>query len=153
MKGRWRLLLPVIAVLVCAGLAQTQQGHVLLRNVGLYETPAIYTELAFSEPRNLPGALTKPNENVNVSFSIHNVSGDPRSYQWSIVLVHASKSQVKANGSLLSPAQGQTEVTRPVEAACVGGRLQVVVRLISPAESISFWMTCPPVAAKKQGKP
>jgi hypothetical protein len=152
MKARWQVLVLVAAVLICAALAQTQQGHVLLRNVGLSETPATYTELAFSEPGNLPRALTKPAENIKVSFSIHNVSGDPRSYQWSIILVHAGKSQVKANGSLLSPAQGQTEVTRSVQAACVGGRLQVVVRLISPSESINFWMTCLPAAATKQGK-
>lgn len=150
MKGRLQLLLLVAVLLTCVGLAQTQQGHVLLQKVGLYETPAVYTELAFSQPNALPSALKKPTGSVKVSFGIHNVSNAPRSYQWSIVLVHAGKSQVKASGALQTPSQGRTAVTRSVSAACVGGRLQVVVRLANPAESISFWMTCPPAAAKKQ---
>jgi hypothetical protein len=149
MKGRWHLFLLVAAVLTCVGLAQTSQGHVLLRDTGLYETPAIYTELTFSEPGALPSVLQKSGGNVKVSFGIHNVSGAPRSYQWSIVFVHAGKSQVKASGAARTLAQGRTAVTRSLAAVCVGGRLQVVVRLASPVESISFWMTCPP-AAKKQ---
>jgi hypothetical protein len=151
MRARWQLLVLVAAVLAFAGLAQTQQGHVVLGDVGLYETPTTYTELAFSNPGQLPGALAKPNGSVKVSFTIHNVSGDSHSYQWSIVLAHSGKSQVTANGSVLSPAQGQSEVTRSVNASCVGGRLHVIVGLASPAVSISFWMTCPP-APKKQAK-
>jgi hypothetical protein len=150
MKGRWQLPLLVAAVLACAGLAQTQQGHVLLRNVGLYETPTAYTELAFSQPGDLPSALTRPDASVKVSFRIHNVSADPRAYKWSIVLVQTGKSQVKASGTVQAPAQGRTSITRSVAAACVGGRVQVLVKLASPAESISFWMTCPPASAKKK---
>ena len=152
MKGRWPLIFLVAAVLACVSLAQTQQGHVLLRNVGLYETPAAYTELTFSDPGALPSALEKPSSSVKVSFGIHNVSDASRSYQWSIAFAHAGKNQVKASGVAVTAAQGRTGVTRSLVAACVGGRLQVVVRLASPAESISFWMTCPPAAAKKQAK-
>jgi hypothetical protein len=152
MKGHWQLLTLVAVVLVCAGLAQTQQGHVLLRNVGLYETPATYTELTFSEPGDLPTTVARPSSNVKVSFGIHNVSDTARSYAWSIALVHAGKSQVKASGSAQTPAQGRTAVARPVVVACVGGRVQVVVRLASPAESISYWMTCPPAPSKKASK-
>jgi hypothetical protein len=152
MKARWQVLVLVGALLLCVGLAQTQQGHGVLRAVGLYETPATYTELAFSQPGALPETLAKPNSDIKVSFSIHNVSSDLRSYQWSIVLVHAGHSQVKATGTLQSPAQGQDEVSRSVAAVCVGGRLQVVVRLASPAESISFWMTCPSAGTSAQGK-
>lgn len=152
MKGRWYLTFLVVVILACLGLAQTQQGHVVLADVGLYETAAPSTALAFSEPMALPTALEKPNGAVNVSFGIHNASGDPRSYQWSVVLIHAGDSQVKASGSVLTPAQGRTVLTRSVAASCVGGRLQVVVRLVSPAESISFWMTCPEATTKKQAQ-
>jgi hypothetical protein len=152
MRGRWPLLSVVAAVLICAGLAQTQTGHVLLRDTGLYDTPAVYTELSFSDPGALPSALEKPIGNVKVSFGIHNVSYASRSYQWSILFVHAGRSRVKASGAAQTPAQGRTEVTRSVVAACVGGRLQVVVRLASPAQSISFWMTCPRAAAGKKAK-
>jgi hypothetical protein len=150
-RARWQLLALVAAVLVCLGLAQTQPGHAALADVGLYETPATYTELAFSDPGHLPGALPKPTSSIAVSFTIHNVSGDSRSYQWSILLALSGKSHVAASGTVLSPAQGQTAVTRSVTASCVGVRLQVTVRLASPAESISFWMTCAPTAGK-QGK-
>jgi hypothetical protein len=149
LKGRLYLLSIVAAVLVCVGLAQTQQGHVLLRNVGLYETPAVYTELTFSDPGSLPSALSKPNQNVKVSFSIHNVSGVSRTYQWSIVFVHSGKSQLKATGAVVTLAQGRTGITKSLVAACTGGRLQVVVRLASPAESVGFWVTCPTAAKRK----
>lgn len=152
MRARWQLLLLVAAVLICVGGAQTQQGHVLLGDVGLYETPATYTELAFSQPGNLPENLTKANSNISVSFSIHNVSSGFRSYQWSILLVRAGKSQVKANGTLESPGQGETEITRSVAVACPSGRAELVVQLANPAESVSFWMTCPPAAVKAKAK-
>jgi hypothetical protein len=150
MKGRWALLLLIAIVLCCTGLAQTSQGHVLLRDAGLYETPATYTELAFSDPQALPSSLVKPSGNVTVSFGIHNVSDAPRSYDWSIVLAHSGKSQVQASGTVLTSPYGRTTVTKSVVAECVGGQLQVVVRLASPAESISFWMTCPSTAGTKQ---
>ena len=157
MKDRWPLLSVVAAALICVGLAQTQPGHVLLRDTGLYATPTVYTALAFNDPGALPSALEKPNGTVEVSFGIHNVSYAARSYQWSIQLVHAGKNRVEASGTAHTPAQGSTGVARLVAAACVGGRLQVVVRLASPAESISFWVTCPPVAARsmrtKVGRP
>jgi hypothetical protein len=150
MKGRWYLILLAAVVLACAGLAQTRPGHAALASAGLYEEPATYSELAFSTPDALPSALTKSGASVKVSFGIRNVSSDPRSYDWSIALVRSGKSQVKASGTAPAPAQGQTEITRSVAAACVGGRVQVVVRLANPAESISFWMTCPPAATKKR---
>jgi hypothetical protein len=152
MKGRWPLLSIVAAVLICTGLAQTQPGHVLLRDTGLYETPAVYTELAFNDPGALPSAVGKPNGTVKVSFGIHNVSYAARSYRWSIQTVQAGKNRVEASGAARTPAQGRTGVTRSVAAACAGGRLQVVVRLARPAESISFWVTCPPVVTGKRAK-
>jgi hypothetical protein len=153
MKNRWQLLLLVAAVLVCAGLAQTQPGHAVLRDAGLYETPAAYTELTFSAPGTLPDAVAKPNASVTVAFGIHNVSNDSRNYNWSIVLVHSGKSQVKASGTVLTMAQGRSSVSKSVPAACSSGRVQVVVRLASPAESISFWVACPTATVKKQVKP
>src|SRR5580704_9988359 len=134
MRRHWPTLLLGALALVCAALAQTTQGHVLLRDAALYETPATYTELTFSTPGKLPTALAKPSASVPVAFGIHNVSGAPRDYSWSIALVRAGKSQVKATGAVLTPAQGRTAVSRSVVAACPSGRLEVVVRLASPAE-------------------
>jgi hypothetical protein len=137
------LVLLVALVVLCVGLAQTSQGHVLLGDVGLYEQPASYTELTFTSPGDLPSALPSPNSPINVSFGIHNTSGAVRAYQWSIVLAKASQSNVKATGTVTAPAQGRVTVTKSVAMACVGGRLQVLVRLASPAESVDFWVTCP----------
>ena len=151
MRNRWQLLLLVFGVLICVGAAQTQPGHAVLKAVGLYETPASYTELAFAQPGELPQTLTKANSNISVSFSIHNVSSAGRSYQWSIALERAGKTQVKTTGTLESPAQGQTVITRSLDVSCPSGRVQVVVKLASPAQSIGFWLTCPS-AAKRQAK-
>jgi hypothetical protein len=150
MRSRWQLLVLVAAVLICAGLAQSQPGHALLRDTGLYETPATYTELTFSAPADLPSAVARPSANITVAFGIHNVSGDSHDYHWSITLVHSGKSQVKASGTALTAAQGRTAVTKSVAAACTSGRVEVVVQLADPAESISFWVTCPAATTKKQ---
>jgi hypothetical protein len=150
MRGRWQLLVLVAAVLVCAGLAQTQPGHALLRDTGLYETPVPYTELTFSTPGDLPTAVAQPNASVNVAFGIHNVTGGPRNYQWSILLVHSGKSEVKASGVVQTPDQGRSTVTKSVVTACTSGKVEVVVQLTSPAESIDFWVNCP--TATKQAK-
>jgi hypothetical protein len=137
------LVLVVASVLLCVSLAQTSQGHVLLSDVGLYEQPASYTELTFTTPGDLPSTLPSANSPIDVSFGIHNVSGTARAYQWSIALTKASQSHVKASGTVTAPPQGRVTVTKSVAMACVGGRLQVLVRLASPAQSIDFWVTCP----------
>lgn len=152
MRSRWQLLVLVVAILLCTGFAQTQPGHALLRDTGLYETPATYTELTFSAPGSLPSAVAKPNANIIVAFGIHNVSDASRSYHWSIVLVQASKSETKASGTAQTSAKGRSTISKSVATACTSDRVQVVVKLASPAESISFWVACPASSAKKQAK-
>lgn len=145
MRGRWSLLSLVALVVICVGLAQTSQGHALLRDAGLYEVPASYTELAFTDAGALPNTLTLAKKQVPVSFSVHNVSGSSQTYQWSIAVTRDGKSQVKAAGTVGVPAQGKATVTRSVTTACgTAPKVQVVVRLASPAESIDFWALCPP---------
>lgn len=141
MKG---LVLLVALVALCVGLAQTNEGHVVLSDVGLYEQPASYTELTFTAPGDLPSSLPSPNSPIKVSFNVHNVSGTARAYRWSILLTRSGqKGQVKASGTVTAPAQGRVTVTKSVAMTCAGGRLQVLVRLSSPAESVDFWVTCP----------
>lgn len=137
------LVLLVALVALCAGLAQTGPGHVLLGDMGLYKENASYTELAFTAPGDLPSTLPSPDAPVNVSFSIHNASGTAHAYQWSVVLTKAGQSHVKAAGTATAAAQGRVTVTRSVAMTCAGGRLQVSVRLASPAESVDFWVACP----------
>lgn len=143
MRSWWSALVLVVLVASSAGLAQTRQGHALLQDTGLFKVPTSYTELAFTDPRSLPSKLRSKRAPINVSFAVHNVSGSLRTYQWSIVLVRSGRSHVKASGAVNVPAQGNVTVTRTVAMACVGGRLQVVVRLVSSAEYIDFWARCP----------
>lgn len=148
MRGHWRPVLLAVIILACVGFAQTSQGHAVLATAGLYEEPATYTELAFTTPGALPSTLPTSNASVKVSFGIHNVSSGQRSYNWSIETVHLGVSQVKASGAVLTAAQAQAVVTRSVVPACTSGRVEIVVRLASPAESIIFWMTCPSALTK-----
>ena len=160
MRGRWSLLSLVALVVICAGFAQTSRGRALLGGAGLYKMPASYTELAFTSPDALPDSLIsakgvegQAKGQIPVSFSVHNVSGSSRAYQWSIT-VTGGKSQVKAAGIVGVPAQGTATVSKSITAAC-GTRpsLQVVIRLASSAESIDFLVSCPAStpAAKAKG--
>src|SRR5947209_2867525 len=141
-------LLAVVVVIV--GLAQTSPGHALLKDAGLYKEPASYTELAFAAPATLPVHLTSRETQVRLAFRLHNVSGSPRSYRWSVVLVHIGRGKVAASGAVAVPAQGKTTVAKTVPLACTGGRLQVIVRLADPRESVDFWTTCAPAARSKR---
>jgi hypothetical protein len=151
LQARGNLVLParnlvilLVLVVLCAGLAQTSPGHTVLSDMGLYEPPVSYTELTLAEPGDLPSALPSPDSPVNVSFDIHNVSGAARHYQWSVVLAkNGQNGRQEGSGAVTAPAQGRVTVTRTVRATCTGGRLQVLVRLVSPAESVDFWVTCP----------
>ena len=147
----WRSALALLAlVVVAAGLSQTGQGHSLLRDVGLYKDPASYAELAFADPSKLPGQLPSKRAPIRVAFRVHNVSGASRGYRWSIALVHSGKSSQATSGVVQLPAQGDVMVAKTATATCTGGRLQVVVRLADPAESIDFWVTCPPTKPTKR---
>jgi hypothetical protein len=142
------LILAIFLVAACAGLAQTSQGHVVLSDVGLYEKPASYTELTFTNPGGLPSTLPKSSSAVQVSFSIRNVSGAARAYQWSVALTKAATTRVKAKGTVTALAQQSVNVTKSVTTACTSGRVEVQVRLASPAESVHFWVTCPPTTQR-----
>lgn len=143
MRRWWSALVLMALIMIIAGLAQTKQGYALLGETGLYETPASYTELAFTTPGNLPGQLKLERTPIDVSFGIHNVSSSSRSYRWSIVFVRSGKNHLAASGVVSAPAQGRATVARTVALSCTDGRLQVVVRLVNPDESIDFWATCP----------
>lgn len=133
----------IVVVLLGLSLAQTMAGRTFLQSVGLYKPPGGFTALAFTDPGNIPDRVPHGNTSIGVSFGIRNATDASRTYDWSIALVHSGKSQVGASGVATVPAQGQTTISRAVAAACTGGRLQVIVRLASPAESIDFWVTCP----------
>jgi len=155
LKGRWGLLLLMIGVLLCTGVAQTSPGHAVLRDMGLFETPASYTELAFTNAASVEEAfLGKTKAPITVSFSIHNVTGAARAYQWSIeTVLHTGKTQVNASGAVSVPVQGRVTVSKKVTLSCPAGRDEVVVKLASPAESLNFWLSCPGGSLLPPGSP
>jgi hypothetical protein len=137
----------VILVLLCAGLAQTSPGHSVLVGLGVTATPPSYTELSFTTPDGLQETVGAVQAPITVSFGIHNVSGSSKDYHWSAVAVHGGTNEGSVSGDVTVAAQGRTAVTENIQATCPSGRDQVIVRLASPAESITFWVTCPAVSA------
>ncbi len=143
-RGLTALAVAAGLVVAVVGLAQTSPGHSLLREVGLYAEPATYTALAFTNPQSLPSHLSAAPAQVAVSFAVSNVSPDPHSYSWSIVLEAAGQTSRVAAGEVGVPAHGHATVTRTVTALCPGGQAVMAVRLAAPAESIDFRAACSP---------
>ena len=143
-RSRTALAVAAGLVVAVAGLAQTSPGHSLLREVGLSAEPATYTALAFTNPQSLPSHLPAAPAQVAVSFAVSNVSPDPHSYSWSIVLEAAGQTSRVAAGEVGVPAHGHATVTRTVTASCPGGQAVMAVRLAAPAESIDFQAACSP---------
>jgi len=137
----------VILVLLCAGAAQTSPGHSVLVGLGLTQTPPSYTELAFTNPGSMQESIASLQAPVTVSFGVHNVSVSSRAYQWSIVALHNGANVGSESGSLTVAAQGRASLIENVQVTCPSGRLQVVLKLASPAESLNFWVACPTGAA------
>lgn len=138
--------LMVAALVAAAGLAlalaQTSAGHALLRSAGLYEGPAGYTSLAFTDPQSLPSQLIAVPARVSVSFGISNSSADPRSYHWSVVLQRTGRSRRLAAGQVEVPAGESAVVAPTVTASCSAGQARMSVQLAAPDESVAFWMAC-----------
>jgi hypothetical protein len=142
-KGLVKGLMVAAAGLALA-LAQTSAGHALLRSAGLYEGPAGYTSLAFTDPQSLPSQLFAVPTRVSVSFGISNSSADPRSYHWSVALQRTGRSKRLAAGRVEVPAGGSSVVAPAVTASCSTGQARMSVQLAAPDESIAFWMACSP---------
>jgi len=134
----------VAAAGLALALAQTSPGHAVARKAGLYEEPASYTSLAFTNSQSLPAQLSPVPSRVSVSFGISNSSADPHSYHWSVLLHRAGQVKHLAAGEVEVPAGESITVAPIVTAACSAGQVQVSVQLAAPAESIAFWLACSP---------
>jgi hypothetical protein len=143
LKGRWSLLMLAVLVLLCAGVAQTSPGHSVLVGLGLTETPPSYTELAFTNAGSLQESVASLQAPVTVSFDIHNVSASARSYHWSIVAEHGATNEGSLAGNATVAGQGRASFIENVQVTCPSGRIQMILRLASPAESLNFWVSCP----------
>jgi hypothetical protein len=147
LKGRWSLLMLVILVLLCAGVAQTSPGHSALVGLGLTSTPPSYTELSFTNAASLQESVASLQAPVTVSFGIHNVSDSQQDYRWSIVALRGRTNEGSLSGGVSVASQARAALTENVQVTCPSGRLEMILRLASPAESLNFWVTCPTGAA------
>ena len=140
----WRGAIALVAaVALAAGIAQTSFGHEVLRKAGLFEEPASYTSLAFVDPQlNVIENLSSRQVPVPVSFAIHNSTGVPRYYRWSVLLVQSGRTRSMAAGGVHVASGREAAITRSVNISCRKGRVRVIVKLVSPAESIDAWMAC-----------
>jgi hypothetical protein len=93
-------------------------------------------------PQSLPEQLTARHVQVGVSFIIRNSGSDTRRYQWSVLLVRAGRTSRVAAGDAQVGSGHATAVTTPASVSCTGGRLQIVVKLARPAETIDAWTAC-----------
>jgi hypothetical protein len=138
----------VSAVVLTAGVAQTNFGHELLGKVGLFEEPTNYTSLAFLHPQALPEKLSSQQATVGVSFLIQNNGGIQRDYQWSVLLVQGRRTRPVATGSVSLASGHGAAITRDARIFCTQGQVQIVVRLARLAESIDAWTACSSVRDK-----
>jgi hypothetical protein len=129
-------------VILAAGIAQTRAGHSVLQAAGLYQEPAGYTSLAFLHPQSLPENLSARHVQVGVSFVIRNSGSDTRRYQWSVLLIRAGRTRRVAAGDAKVRSGHATAITRPASVSCTQGRLQIVVKLARPVETIDAWTAC-----------
>lgn len=142
-KG-WRALALVVVVAFAIEVAQMSSGHALLQKLGLFKAPSSYTVLSFVHPELLPTQLPARNSLVNVPFVIRNATDSSHAYIWQVQLLRGERSTSIASGQTVVPAGGSTIVSKAIRASCVGGRIDFVIKLAMPQESINFWSGCSP---------
>lgn len=141
---RWRGTVSLVAIVILiVAIAQTSIGHAILRRVGLSEQPTNYTSLAFTQPQSLPEQLSSRRTEIGVSFIIHNADEARHNYNWSMLLFQTGHTRRVASGKVSVPPGNGAAITQSARFLCAQGRVQVIVRLAYPAESIDAWMSCP----------
>jgi hypothetical protein len=141
-KG-WRALVLVVVPAFAVEVAQTSPGRALLQKAGLVKAPN-YTALSFVRPQLLPTQLPARNSSVRVSFAIRNATASSHAYNWQVQLVRGKSSTSVASARTLVPARASSIVASTIRTSCVGGKIDFVIRLAVPAESINFWSACWP---------
>jgi hypothetical protein len=143
--ARWRGLVALAgAVLLAAAIGQTAVGHTILQRAGLFEERADHTSLAFVHPQSLPEQLGHRRAKVALSFVINNAGGASRDYQWSVRLVQGRATRRLAAGSVRIASGHAAEIASTADISCVPGKVQIVVSLARPYESIDAFMSCSP---------
>jgi hypothetical protein len=139
----WRGAISLISVVVAAAaIGQTSTGQEILQRAGLSAASSGYTSLSFLHPLSLPQSLTRKRQEVQVSFVIGDHDSASQSYQWSLHLLQQGSAREAGSGQIkLNPEQTET-IDKSVSISCGEGRVQIVVELAHPAESIDAWAVC-----------
>lgn len=144
----WGVMALVAVFVLAAVMAQTSLGRSILLKTGLFEQPAKYTSLYFKNPRSVPDQLSKKQHNVDVSFVIHNASGTPQDYQWSVLLlVQGQRTDHVAAGNVHIGSRNGATVTQFASIPCARGQargpVRIIISLARPAEFIDAVTACP----------
>lgn len=141
--SRWQgITILTLAAVLAAGIGQTRVGHVVLQRLGLLGGPAPYTSLAFLHPQSLPGQLPAAGARVDTSFVIYNSDAARHDYQWSLQLVHSGHGRVVDRGTARVLGRHRDTILRVTEISCSRGEIEIVIKLVHPAEAIDAWTAC-----------
>jgi hypothetical protein len=141
-KAWWSAVALVAVVLAAVGVAQTGAGRAVLRDTGLAGAGPSYTALSFASPAQLPTAFYSQETLLSAPFVIHNASATARRYDWQILENRNGRQRQLFSGHTAVAAGGSTTVDWQTLSSCVGGRMQIQVRLTAPRQSIAFWAAC-----------
>jgi hypothetical protein len=135
---------PIAAVAVAAGIAQTSTGHAVLRQAGLLQRATPYTSLYFMNARDLPAQLSGRKTPFRVWFAIANESSTSREYAWSVLVTQPRGAHLAGRGSVQVASGSKAVVDRVARISCPGGRVRVTVRVLAAGvdEAIDAWATC-----------
>lgn len=139
---RWGLGILIVGAAVLLSVFQTGVGHALLRKAGLAQGAAGYTSLSFLHPRSLPDKLESRQATVGVPFVIRNATSSAYDYRWSVALLRRGRSRRVHAGTVRLSAGQAAVISRSVGITCTRDRVQIVVSLERPAESIDAWLAC-----------
>lgn len=133
----------VLAVLAVALLGlQTGLGHRALRAIGLSTTATSFVELYFPDAKALPSQLP-PSDDIDVRFSMDNVSPQARSVPWVVSESSGSRNLPLVSGSSQVPANGSVTILQRLRVYCTGGRAQLSVAVPNSSTRINLWLACP----------
>jgi hypothetical protein len=168
LRGRSLVSCAVMAVtLVVIGLAQTSAGKSTTRSIGFAAKGETFTELYFDDPVAIAhateGDLTRP-KRITVRFRLHNVEQQEMTYRWLISTAGVARTagaltlasgysvdearRVRTGCSFAAASQKAKTAGRAAQTGSVmttvarPGHVRVVVRLMSPSQSISFCLPC-----------
>lgn len=134
--------LAAVGILALAGLgaAQTGPGRDLLATWGVSAPAEPYTEIAFTQPSDLPRT---PTDGVaTVPFEVRNAEGAVQAYRWAATTRSGGGDPVRVAGGRLRLDDGAGVTVRArIPVTCGGERVRVDVSLGGDHRTIGFW-TC-----------